>query len=141
MPSPFDACLRATNHVFDRVGGEDFRLIPQAAPPAASGRGDVNARPVAAAVGPVPFRAIFYDRGTVLHARGRSMADSTTRPIAAEEPFLDYAVEDLPGRASHGDVIERPKTGARYTVAQDTEADLGRRHIRLTEIRATGTQG
>lgn len=143
MASPFDACRLATNRVFDRVGGEDFVLLPQAAPLDAAGApdGDARKRPRAAqsgAVPPVPFRAIFFDKGAQLHAHGRSMADSTTRPIGAESPFLDYAVEDLAGQSKPGDLILRMKTGVTYRVALDTEADIGRRHIRLNERSSNG---
>lgn len=144
MASPFDACRLATNRVFDRVGGEDFVLLPQAAPLDAAGVPDSDARKSAragssgATVPPVPFRAIFFDKGAQLHAHGRSMADSTTRPIGAESPFLDYAVEDLAGQSRPGDLVLRMKTGVTYRVTLDTEADIGRRHIRLTERSSNG---
>lgn len=144
MASPFDACRLATNRVFDRVGGEDFVLLPQAPPLDAAGQpdGDARKRPrtgsTGATVPPVPFRAIFFDKGALLHAHGRSMADSTTRPVAAESPFLDYAVEDLVGQSKAGDLVLRVKTGVTYRVALDTEADIGRRHIRLNDRSSNG---
>lgn len=139
MASPWDACLSATNRVFDRVAGEDFLLFPQAAPTDATGALDADARSAASASRPaVLFRAIFFDKGAQLHAHGRSMADSTTRPIVAESPMLDYAVEDLPDWSRAGDRVQRVSTGVVYGVAEDGEADLGRRRIRLVERSANG---
>lgn len=136
MASPWDACRLATNRVFDRVAGEDFLLFPSGVPCRPDGLPDVNARPVASETQPaVAFRAIFFDKGAVLHAHGRSMADSTTRPVTAESPMLDYAVEDLPGWSREGDRVQRLATGVVYDVAQDGEADIGRRRIRLAEKR------
>jgi hypothetical protein len=139
MASPFDAYRLATNRVFDRVAGEDFVLLPHVAPIAA-GAPDGNGRKLPRTDAPVqtPFRAIFFDKGAQLHAHGRSMADSTTRPIGAESPFLDYAVGDLPGQSRIGDLVLRVKTGVTYRVALDTEADIGRRHIRLNERSSNG---
>lgn len=134
MASPWDACRLATNRVFDRVGGEDFLLYPQAPPSDGNGALDGDARRGSSMNRPaVSFRAIFFDKGAPLHAHGRAMADSTTRPVAAESPFLDYAVEDLSGGSAKDDLVLRVKTGVTYRITLDTEADIGRRHIRLTE--------
>lgn len=103
----------------DAVFGEDFSLEPYAVP-TVNGRPDVNGRAVPDTTRPVSdFRATFRDVGSEQHAKGRTMAENVTRPIAADGAHLRLTVpgEDF-ARPRINDRIVRVKTGERFRVTR-----------------------
>ena len=95
--------------------GEDFLLEPFTVP-TVNGRPDVNGRPVIdAGREPITFRATFRDIGSVQNAKGRQMADNSTRKVSSEGPHLRLtpAADGSPHLAA-GDRITRLKTGERF---------------------------
>lgn len=138
MPSVFEAAWAArrgdmTAH-FAEIEG--FRLEPQAKP-LRTIAGGVQVRDVNAASVPDPgrvatdFSAIFKAKGAVLHAQGRGMADSTTRPVVAESPMIEMALADA--ALLSDDVIVRARGGARYVVVKVVPQPFGRGLVHLVE--------
>ena len=141
MPSLFAGLAAAASATVDTVYGEGFRIEmreapPIAAPGLASGRPDVNARPVASALRvDFEFIGVFLAPGAVLHAHGRGMSDATTRPIVAEQPMIDVDVGSLTERPRVDDVIRRIDTDELFRVATFKAVEFRRALITLTEIR------
>lgn len=121
----------------DEAFGEDFTLEPRGRAAAPSGRPDVNARSVAA--GPSrpasTFRATFKAVGAVQNAKGRSMADNTTMPVAADSPVLRLTI---PGegfaRPEVNDYVTRVATGERFRVGVVLERRQGSMAIQLARM-------
>lgn len=134
----FDALWGDAVKAIDDVFGEDFTLTPQARA-SVGGRPDVNARSVPAGSDrPVAtFRATYKAVGSVQNAKGRSMADNTTMPIAADSPMLRLTI---PGegfaRPQTGDYITRQATGERFRVAVVLERRQGSLMVQLARIGA-----
>ena len=137
MGSPFDAVLRAAGRTIEGVFGERFTLTPYVVPTAApGGRPDVNARRLAEPAAAVPFTGIFVAVGELVHAKGRAMADNTTRPFQAEVPMIDVAVDAFPAQPARGDRIVRSETGQAFTVSRFEPTDCGRAWIHLNDGQA-----
>lgn len=145
MPSLFAGLAAAASATVDAVFAEEFRILARAAPAIAAqvlanGRPDVNAERVArpgAPAGGVSFFGVFVAVGATVHAHGRGMADSTTRPIVSDRPMIDVDVAvftSLAARPKAGDVIVRVETGERFKVTDPWKAvDYGRAQIWLSE--------
>ena len=115
--SVFDDQWSAALQRLDAFFGEDFLQEPFAVP-TVNGRPDVNARAVVDDTRPqATFRATFRDIGSTQYAKGRAMADNTTRKIAADGPHLRLtpAPDGSPDLRT-GDHILRVKTGERFKV-------------------------
>ncbi|SFM76370.1 hypothetical protein [Methylobacterium pseudosasicola] len=115
--SVFDEQWSSALRRLDTFFGEDFLLEPLAVP-TVNGRPDVNAQRVADCTrSQVTFRATFRDIGSTQNAKGRAMADNTTRKIAADGPHLRLTPGDdgFPF-LSAGDRILRIKTGEVFKV-------------------------
>ena len=134
MSSLFAALAAAASGTIDAVYAEGFTIAARMAPtPPGPGqrRADVNAETVPDTVRvSYPFEGVWIDAGAVLHAHGRSMADSTTRPVVAEQPMIDVDVASL---------LERPQVGDHtdelWRVTRFKPVDFGRALIMLAEIR------
>jgi len=137
MASAFDEIWADASADLDAEFGEAWMLFPRAAPTDPAGRPDPNARAVASvARQPVPFVGIFFDKGAMLHAHGRSMADSTTRPVVAEKPMLDVSRAQFEGRdPAQGDVVVRLDPAATYEITRFVVDDLDRAWVHLAEQR------
>lgn len=140
MPSLFAALGAAASATVDAVYAEGFRILPReapaiAAPILANGRPDYNARRQTSAVrAGRDFQGVFVAPGATIHARGRGMADSTTRPIVVDHPMIDVDVGALREHPQRGDIIERTDTGERFEVTDPWKpVDFGRAQIWLTE--------
>lgn len=141
MPSVFASLAAAASATTDAVFAEGFELHTRSAPEIeapilASGRPDVNARPVTSS-GPsiFPFRGVFVAEGSRIHAHGRGMADSSTRAMVTDRPLIDIDVRALSVRPKANDVILRVDTGERFSVADPWEAvDHGRARIWLKTL-------
>ncbi|WP_182179308.1 hypothetical protein [Methylobacterium radiotolerans] len=142
MASAFDEIWADASADLDAEFGESLMLYPRAAAVDPSGRPDPNARPVASvARAPVPFVGIFFDKGAMLHAHGRSMADSTTRPVVAERPMIDVSRGQFQGREpAQGDLVQRLAPVAIYEVTRFVVDDLDRAWVHLAEQRIAGAQ-
>lgn len=141
MPSAFARLAAPASATVDAVFAEGFelhvRMAPEIeAPILASGRPDVNARPVASSgPGIFAFRGVFVAAGSRIHAHGRGMADNTTRAMVADRPLIDIDVSALSVRPKANDVILRVDTGERFRIADPWEAvDHGRARIWLTPL-------
>lgn len=139
MAAPeFDALWEEAIADVDEAFGEDFDLEPRGRA-TVGGRPDVNARSVPAGSDrPVAtFRATYKAVGTVQNAKGRSMADNTTMPIAADSPMLRLTI---PGegfaRPQTGDYVTRQATGERFRVAVVLERRQGSLAVQLARIGA-----
>ncbi|WP_375455720.1 hypothetical protein [uncultured Methylobacterium sp.] len=138
MPSLFASLAAVAGATVDAVFSEGFVLLPQsdAAAPLVGGVPDRNGRLRPSAVREVfAFVGTFVAPGAVLHAHGRSLADSTTRPVVGEKPMIDVAVAALPRRPEKGDLIRRDETGETFEVTRFVPEDLGRAWIHLAERR------
>lgn len=115
--SVFDDQWSAALQRLDAFFGEDFLLEPFAVP-TVNGRPDVNARAVIDdSRRQVTFRATFRDIGSTQNAKGRAMADNTTRKIAADGPHLRLTPgSDGSPDLRTGDRIVRVKTGEAFKV-------------------------
>lgn len=145
MPSLFAGLAAAASATVDAVFAEEFRILARAAPAIAApvlanGRPDVNAERVArpgAPAGGVSFFGVFVEVGSTIHAHGRGMADSTTRPIVTDRPMIDVdiaAFRALAARPKADDIIVRVDTGERFKVTDPWKTvDLGRAQIWLAE--------
>lgn len=145
MSSLFAGLAAAASATVDAVFAEEFRILARsapviAAPVLANGRPDVNAARVArpgAPAGGVSFQGVWVAAGSTVHAHGRGMADSTTRPIVTDRPMIDVDVAvfaSVAARPKAGDVILRVATGERFKVTDPWKAvDLGRAQIWLSE--------
>ena len=113
--SVFDDQWRDALQRLDVVFGEDFDLEPLAVP-TVNGRPDVNARPVADPDRqPVTFRATYRDIGSTQYAKGRAMADNTTRKISADGPHIRLTPgADGSPHLAQNDRITRRATGERF---------------------------
>lgn len=140
MASAFDEIWADASADLDAEFGEGLVLHPRAAAVDPSGRSDPNARPVASvARAPVPFVGIFFDKGAMLHAHGRSMADSTTRPVVAERPMVDVSRGQFVGREpAQGDLVQRLAPVMTYEVTRFVVDDLDRAWVHLAEQRIAG---
>lgn len=99
----------------DAFFGEDFDLEPFTVP-TVNGRPDVNARPVPDPDRePVTFLASYRDIGSTQYAKGRAMADNTTRKISADGPYIRFTPSaDGSPHLAQNDRITRRKTGERF---------------------------
>lgn len=141
MPSLFAGLARAASATVDAIFAEDFeieaRSVPAIdAPVLANGRPDVDARRTGSTTRlSYAFRGVFVAAGSVIHAHGRAMADSTTRAIVTDRPMIDVDVASLQQRPARGDIIRRFETGERFEISDPLKAvDHRRAQIWLTEI-------
>lgn len=113
--SIFDEQWSAARQRLDTFFGEGFLLEPLTAP-TVNGRPDVNARPVPDATRPaITFQATYRDIGSTQYAKGRAMADNTTRKISADGPHIRLTPgEDGSPFLAQNDRITRLKTGERF---------------------------
>ena len=136
MPSLFASLAAAAGATCDAVFSEGFTCEPRAPAVTAAGDRDENGRRrVSAAREVIAFVGTFVAAGAVLHAHGRSLADSTTRPVVSEKPMIDVAIAALPQRPMKGDLIRRDDTGEVFEVTRFVPEDLGRARIYLAEKR------
>lgn len=142
MPSLFAGLAAVASATVDTVFAEEFRILARAAPAIAApvlanGRPDVNAARVArpgAPAGGVSFFGVWVAAGSTIHARGRGMADSTTRAIVTDQPMIDVDVEALAERPERDWIILRVETGERFKVTDPWKlVDTGRAQIWLSE--------
>jgi len=138
MASLFAQAWSDASADIDAEFGENLTLYPRAAPTDPLGRADPNARSVPSMERwTVPFVGIFFDKGAMLHAHGRSMADSTTRPVVAEKPMVDVDRLQFGGREPvQGDIVLRHDTETFYEVTRFVVDDLNRAWMHLAEHRA-----
>lgn len=141
MPSPFEAAWAARrNDLLSRFREiEGFLWEPQAAPYvliAGASVPDGNAdtvpdpeRPISAVSG------VFVEKGAVLHAHGRSMADSTTRPAVAEVPTLIVGFEEIASRVAVRDQVTRLRTGEAFVVTKIVRQPFDRGYVHLARFR------
>ena len=121
----------------DAEFGESLVLIPTAAMAGAGGIADPNARSSLSPVRqPLPFIGIFFDKGAVMHAQGRSMADSTTRPVVAEKPMIDVDRAQFAEDPVEGDIVQRVDPVAVYKITRFVVDDLNRAWMHLAERRS-----
>lgn len=113
--SIFDDQWREALQRLDVVFGEDFDLEPLTVP-TVNGRPDVNARPVPDVSRPaITFRATYRDIGSTQYAKGRAMADNTTRKISADGPHIRLTPgADGSPHLAQNDRITRRATGERF---------------------------
>lgn len=139
MASAFADAWADASADLDAEFGEGLLLHPRAGSDDPSGRPDPNARPVASQTRPpIAFVGIFFDKGAMLHAHGRSMADSTTRPVVAEKPMLDVDRAQFGGDDPlQGDIIQRLAPEAFYEVTRFVVDDLNRAWVHLAEMRSS----
>ena len=133
--SVFDEQWSAALQRLDAFFGEDFLLEPLAVP-TVNGRRDVNARAVTDDTRPpVTFRATYRDIGLTQYAKGRAMADNTTRKIAADGPHLRLTPgpDGSPGLRAN-DRITRIKTGERFRVGVPLSRGRAGLQVPLTPV-------
>ena len=137
MTSAFAEAWADASADLDAEFGEGLMLYPRAAATDLSGRLDPNARPAySSARPPVPFVGIFFDKGAMLHAHGRSMADSTTRPVVAEKPMIDVSRLQFGGQDPvQGDIVQRLDPQMTYEITRFVVDDLDRAWVHLAEQR------
>lgn len=136
MPSLFSRLAAVAGATVDAVFSEGFTLEPVAYPAVSSGFVDVNAGLVASTHRPaLAFVGTFVAAGSIVNARARNQAGSTTHAVAAERPMIDVATSAMPHRPQVGDRIRRLDTGEVFEVAAYLTEDLGRAWIHLTELR------
>lgn len=141
MPSPFEAAwaARSSDLLVHFNEMEAFLLEPQTRPTMTVAGGlevpDVNQATVADPGRPVlAVQAVFLDKGAPLHAHGRSMADSTTRPIVAESPIAILQLDAIGMDVERDDVLTRTRTGKRYAVTKVVPQQFGRGFAHLAEV-------
>ncbi|MCJ2098950.1 hypothetical protein [Methylobacterium sp. E-046] len=133
--SAFDEQWSAALQRLDAFFGEDFLLEPLAVP-TVNGRPDVNARAVTDDTRPpVQFRATYRDIGSTQNAKGRAMADNTTRKIAADGPHLRLTplANGFPGLQAN-DRVTRLKTGERFRAGVPLSRGRAGLQVPLTPI-------
>lgn len=123
----------------DAEFGEAFELTPTASAVTFGAVADPNARPSLSALrGPVAFVGIFFDKGSVIHATGRAMADSTTRSIIAEKPMIDVDRTQFQGDLLRGDIVRQIDPPRVFEVTAFVVDDLNRAWVHLAERRGPG---
>ena len=138
MASAFAEAWADASADLDAEFGEGLMLYPRAAATDPTGRLDPNARPAySSARPPIPFVGIFFDKGAMLHAHGRSMADSTTRPVVAEKPMIDVSRLQFrrPRNPVQGDIVQRLDPQMTYEITRFVVDDLDRAWMHLAEQR------
>lgn len=135
MPSLFARLGRVAGRTVDAVYSEGFLLEPMAPPIPTKGQvADVNARTVPSARRPgFPFSGTWVAPGDLMNAHGRTKADSTTHPIAAEKPLIDAPESAFAERPIQGDRVTRLATAEVFEVAKVLPGDFGRLRIYVTE--------
>lgn len=131
----FDEQWSDAQQRLDVFFAEDFLLEPFTIP-VVNGRPDVNARPVPDDTRPTSmFRAAYRDIGAKQNAKGRAMADNTTRVIAADGPHLRLtpSPDGLP-LPTVGDRIVRLKNGERFRVGVALSRGRGGLQVPLTPV-------